>query len=319
MHNIQQHINSYYHQNRPTASPNPCPPSTPIRPPTPTTFSLLTSNSPHPLDITTPFPLPYPLSPPGTLLHPMAYTLYITCPPHYRSPHRRKLRASAWADLIASDPSLSLLPPESHPDGPAAAFQSHPNEPTALFRFRDGNILCANPDEHAVAKLLQLATALGAHLQGEDGEIHTSPTDAPHLVQFTLFDRVSRRLRVRFPLPAARRRTPNLIAMLPETVVLNVSQNLPISPEITPTTPPRETTLSQSTTITYEEINTPAQPPAKLIAVPQRLGRMSVGFPQGTPKPSRALQSLLTPLPQPSQPTASPHPAKAPTPRVSAP
>ena len=127
----------------------------------------------------------------------MAYLLFITRPPHFASRIRRRIGLESWVELTQVDATLARGELPGHVE-----FTPAEGHPTALLLHKDGNIICANPDEPTVEKMIALAGALDAVVQGEDGEIYASATECPYLVQFALFERVSRRLRVRFPTAA---------------------------------------------------------------------------------------------------------------------
>jgi len=55
-------------------------------------------------------------------------------------------------------------------------WTGHAQHPEVPFDFRDGSIIVKNPDDSIIAKLVEVATALDARVQGDDGEFYPSTT-----------------------------------------------------------------------------------------------------------------------------------------------
>jgi len=149
----------------------------------------------------------------------MAYLLYITRPPHFASRTRRRITAEAWEFVLKGDAALEPVEPAAREPALAVRYAGTEGDPSALLFFKEGNIVCRNPDEATVDKMVALADRLDALVQGEDGELYSAGAELPYLIQFALFDRISRRLRVRFPTvqpPRAHRELPVLILPPPQ-------------------------------------------------------------------------------------------------------
>ena len=100
----------------------------------------------------------------------MGYDLHIT---------RRKywfdkgldITAEEWARYVESDPELRREPKY----GEYHAQWSGPSKyPDAWLDWFQGCVYTKNPDEPLLRKMLQIAAALGARVQGDDGEIYRS-------------------------------------------------------------------------------------------------------------------------------------------------
>ena len=101
----------------------------------------------------------------------MGYDLHITRAEHWSENKGREITLEEWLSLIAADPELKPDPD----NGIEVALWSGPSryaEP--WFEWWEGNISTKNPDRAMVAKMLQMAKTLNAHVQGDDGEIYDS-------------------------------------------------------------------------------------------------------------------------------------------------
>lgn len=58
-----------------------------------------------------------------------------------------------------------------HPS-PPKGFAADKEPYTVPFDFRRGSIVVKNPDAEIIEKMCQIADALGAHVQGDDGELY---------------------------------------------------------------------------------------------------------------------------------------------------
>jgi hypothetical protein len=58
-----------------------------------------------------------------------------------------------------------------------AMWTRHPSRPEIPFAFRGGRVVVKNPDEATLGRLRELATSLGARVQGDDGEFHDEDDD----------------------------------------------------------------------------------------------------------------------------------------------
>jgi hypothetical protein len=109
----------------------------------------------------------------------MGYNIHIHRREHWFDPEGASISLDEWAALIAGDPSLVIdgnvvwSDPQGGPnlDTPTAEW-SGPNGSIGLFYWYDGNIEAKNPTASVVMKAYQMATTLGARVQGDDGEFY---------------------------------------------------------------------------------------------------------------------------------------------------
>ena len=102
----------------------------------------------------------------------MGYHVHITRKKHWADPNGAKISAEEWLAYVASDPQLRLL----------AGSKTHlvitdigsPRPSPELEWSENGYIWTNKPDEHMLAKMLQIASALGARVQGWDGAVYRS-------------------------------------------------------------------------------------------------------------------------------------------------
>lgn len=228
----------------------------------------------------------------------MAYELYITRPPHFASPQRRKITWEEWQAVLCGEPELHPVDPEdlaglpgldTPAEGLVVRYRPGPGENEALLAFRDGNIVCRNPDEPTVVKLVALAEKLHGQVQGEDGELHRNPAERPSLVQGEMFELASWRLRVRFPrayeVPSPSARDAALDAIFPTGEDPQATQN--------------EAAVAALAEGAGKQDGQPEPTITTYSANARRvLGRMSVPFPNEQRKPSAAIEGLLNPLRQ---------------------
>ncbi|MFJ3405312.1 hypothetical protein [Promicromonospora sp. NPDC090134] len=116
----------------------------------------------------------------------MGYDLHITrsSAPDGGGP---RIGADEWRALVETDAELRLHDgitaalPGGHvltiPSPDLAAWSGHPQHAEVPFRFHDGRVTVRNPDEAVLAKMIDLAGALDARVQGDDGEFYP-PTPA---------------------------------------------------------------------------------------------------------------------------------------------
>jgi hypothetical protein len=89
----------------------------------------------------------------------MGYDLHVT-----RGEHR-PIAESEWRAYAAGKPELEV------------------------FDFREGRVAVKNPDEATIATMLVVARALGARVEGDDGEIYTTPDGPPLPPRLSLGER----------------------------------------------------------------------------------------------------------------------------------
>jgi len=104
----------------------------------------------------------------------MGYELHITRAEHWPENQGCEITWEEWLSLVDDDPELTADPD----NGEEFALWSGPSRyPEPWFEWSEGNISTKNPDRAMVAKMLRMAKALKAQVQGDDGEVHDSPPD----------------------------------------------------------------------------------------------------------------------------------------------
>ncbi|MEU6389108.1 hypothetical protein [Streptomyces sp. NPDC046939] len=113
----------------------------------------------------------------------MGYDLHITRRDDWYDEAGPEITAAEWVALVETDPDLAMVPPSPDWSGPPqwiADMVTHPPEGrmgTAL-RWDSGEIRAKNPSEVLIGKMQQVAAALNARVQGDDGELYGA--DVPH-------------------------------------------------------------------------------------------------------------------------------------------
>src|SRR5262249_40167098 len=114
----------------------------------------------------------------------MGYDLHITRAETWFENEGHETQWSEWHALIEDDPELRL----AGYNGPHFALWSgHSEDDEAWLDWSVGNTFTKNPDEHLLAKMLQIADRLGANLQGDDGEPYTEPRLSAHEPKASVF------------------------------------------------------------------------------------------------------------------------------------
>src|SRR5688500_5284834 len=100
----------------------------------------------------------------------MGYDLHITRADDWAQNDGAEISAEEWLALVQSDPELTLEPGA----GPYFARWSGPSRyPDPWLDWSEGNVNTKNPDSALLRKMVQLASRLGARVQGDDGELYT--------------------------------------------------------------------------------------------------------------------------------------------------
>jgi hypothetical protein len=104
----------------------------------------------------------------------MGYDLHITRGAHWAENEGHEITCEEWLALVAHDPELTLDPV----NGDQYALWSGPSQyPEPWLKWWRGNISTKNPDKTLIVKMINIASKLGARVQGDDGEFYDSPPD----------------------------------------------------------------------------------------------------------------------------------------------
>lgn len=100
----------------------------------------------------------------------MGYDIHITRAQEWSDTDAsRGITAAEWLEYVKSDPQLRLA---GH-NGPCFTLwlgESRNADP--WFDWSAGDLYTKNPDPPVIAKAIEIAQALGARVQGDDGEIY---------------------------------------------------------------------------------------------------------------------------------------------------
>jgi len=114
----------------------------------------------------------------------MGYDLHITRRNDW-SATGNDITAAEWLAYVERDAELSLWPA----NGPyMVRWSGKSKHPEPWLDWFKGNVYSKNPDEALIKKMVQIARAFDARVQGDDGEIHQSE-------QLSLLDRLKNKLR----------------------------------------------------------------------------------------------------------------------------
>ncbi len=104
----------------------------------------------------------------------MGYNLYITRRKDHSDEDGPRITEDEWRSLVERDPELDF----KDPNDPLTATWSGPSRyPDPWLAYFDGCIDTKNPDPPLIAKMLQIASEMGAKVRGDDGEVYRSPTE----------------------------------------------------------------------------------------------------------------------------------------------
>ncbi len=118
----------------------------------------------------------------------MGYDLHITRKEYWSDDEENtnNISLSEWLKYINKDQELELSDaykvkiPESHIESTVAPgfcnWINHPQNIRPWFEYYEGNIITKNPDKDTIRKMLNIANALQAKLQGDDGEVYKIST-----------------------------------------------------------------------------------------------------------------------------------------------
>jgi len=99
----------------------------------------------------------------------MGYDLHITRKAQWSDDDGPTVSLAEWQKLVERDPELSAYRDVREEDrGKGASYR---DQAGALW-WDDGEVRVKNPDESLVLKLVEIAAALNAQVQGDDGEVY---------------------------------------------------------------------------------------------------------------------------------------------------
>lgn len=114
----------------------------------------------------------------------MGYEFHITRREFYADEHGPGISSDEWLALVEADEELELAV-ENGPYFARFLGDCRYGRGMGWFDWQDGCVSTKNPDEAIVAKMLKLARALDAKVQGDDGEIYVTPDLASGFVEPT--------------------------------------------------------------------------------------------------------------------------------------
>lgn len=105
----------------------------------------------------------------------MGYDLHITRRKDWSGPGR-EIAAKEWLAYVEKDPELSI----AKENGPYfAKWVGNSSFADAWLDWSEGNVYTKNPDEALIEKMVSIARALDARVQGDDGEVYRSGYEPP--------------------------------------------------------------------------------------------------------------------------------------------
>ena len=99
----------------------------------------------------------------------MGYDLHITRADSWLDSNRVPISPEEWLEVVDADPELKLAGYNGEYFTLWSGSSRH-EEP--WFNWWEGNVETKNPDPPIIAKMIRLATQLGAKVQGDDEEIY---------------------------------------------------------------------------------------------------------------------------------------------------
>ena len=99
----------------------------------------------------------------------MGYELHITRRRDWADEQGPGIAESEWRAFVASSEDLRL---ESVGDDLFAIWKNASVLPEQWLQWDNGNLSTKNPDERFIARMVEIASALGAAVQGDDGEVY---------------------------------------------------------------------------------------------------------------------------------------------------
>ena len=107
----------------------------------------------------------------------------------------KPITEAEWRTYVAGDPEFELTGAAETPtpegilryENPGlSCWRSHPGGEVVWFDFRQGQVVVKNPDEPTIGKMLIVARALDARVEGDEGEIYETPDGRPQPARVSL-------------------------------------------------------------------------------------------------------------------------------------
>ena len=106
----------------------------------------------------------------------LGYDLHITRAEFWAENAGEEISAEEWLELVDSDSSLTI----NADNGPYfTELKPTDGQTHRWLKWSEGNILTTYPDRATLAKMLEIASRLGASVQGDDGERYSNPSEIP--------------------------------------------------------------------------------------------------------------------------------------------
>jgi hypothetical protein len=121
----------------------------------------------------------------------MGYYVYITRAKHWLENEDCKIPEKTWDDYVDDDPSLWVGPESMNGDEDVPMWIDHPRCDEIPIWYEAGNICAKNPDRPTIEKLIEIADALNAQVQGEEGEVYSGDSPEPYYFEPTPTERIS--------------------------------------------------------------------------------------------------------------------------------
>ncbi|MQY15802.1 hypothetical protein SRB5_59930 [Streptomyces sp. RB5] len=104
----------------------------------------------------------------------MGYIVHITRRANWWDEHGPDISTREWEDVVDVDPDLVMIPmPEGGwTDGPPRWIAVLGGGAEAMA-WQSGSVMARYPSDVMIAKMVVVARALGARVQGDDGEFYT--------------------------------------------------------------------------------------------------------------------------------------------------
>ncbi len=99
----------------------------------------------------------------------LGYDIYITRAEDWANNESLQITIDEWLALVQSD--AELIPVTENGQG-FVVWRGTTKYPETWFDWLAGNIVTKNPDRATMHKMLEIASRLGAKIQGDDGELY---------------------------------------------------------------------------------------------------------------------------------------------------